>query len=84
MRMKNEAARLIFILLFVTAFVLPGLEHCIANIGLYTMGIVGLGGAVDWTMMPLHMLIATAGNIVGGAVLLGLPVFLAFRNKGKE
>lgn len=39
---------------------------------------------VDWTMMPLHMLIATIGNIIGGSILLGLPVFLGFRNKGNE
>ena len=84
MKMKNEAAKLFFILLFVTAFVFPGLEHCIANIGLFTLGVVGLGGAVDWTMMPLHMLIATIGNIIGGSILLGLPVFLGFRNKGNE
>lgn len=78
-KIKDETARLIVIMVFVMAFVLPGFDHCIANAGLFAMGIVQLGSSIDWSMLPLHMLISTLGNIVGGSVLLGLPIYIMFR-----
>ena len=78
-KIKDETARLIVIMVFVMAFVLPGFEHCIANAGIFTMGITQLGNAVDWTMLPLHMLISTIGNIIGGSVLLAVPIYIMFR-----
>jgi len=78
-KIKDETARLIVIMVFVMAFVLPGFEHCIANAGIFTLGIAQLGSAVDWTMLPLHMLIATLGNICGGSILLAIPIYIMFR-----
>ena len=80
-KIKNETSKLIMIMVFVMAFVLPGFEHCIANGGIFTMAITQLGSAVDWSMLPLHMLISTIGNIIGGSVLLALPVFIVFNEK---
>lgn len=37
-KIKDETARLIVIMVFVMAFVLPGFEHCVANAGIFTMG----------------------------------------------
>lgn len=78
-KIKDETARLIVIMVFVMAFVLPGFDHCIANAGLFAMGIVQLGSSIDWSMLPLHMLISTLGNIIGGSILLGLPIYIMFR-----
>lgn len=78
-KIKDETARLIVIMVFVMAFVLPGFEHCIANGGIFTMGITQLGNAVDSSMLPLHMLISTIGNIIGGSVLLAVPIYIMFR-----
>lgn len=78
-KIKDETARLIVIMVFVMAFVLPGFEHCVANAGIFTMGLTQLGSAIDWTMLPLHMLISTLGNIVGGSVLLAIPIYIMFR-----
>ena len=78
-KIKDETARLIVIMVFVMAFVLPGFEHCIANAGIFTMGIAQLGASVDWSMLPLHMLISTLGNILGGSVLLAVPIYVMFR-----
>src|SRR5699024_3366244 len=69
-KIKDETARLIVIMILVMTFVLPGFEHCIANGGIFTMGITQLGSTIDWSMLPLHMLISTLGNIIGGSVLL--------------
>lgn len=82
-KIKDETARLIVIMVFVMAFVLPGFEHCVANGGIFTMGITQLGNAVDWSMLPLHMLISTIGNIIGGSVLLAVPIYIMFREPKK-
>lgn len=82
-KIKDETARLIVIMVFVMAFVLPGFDHCIANAGLFTMGIVQLGNTIDWSLLPLHMLISTMGNIVGGSILLGIPIYIMFRKPNK-
>lgn len=78
-KIKDETARLIVIMFFVMAFVLPGFEHCIANGGIFTMGITQLGSSVDWSMLPLHILISTIGNIIGGSVLLAIPIYMMFK-----
>lgn len=78
-KIKDETARLIVIMVFVMAFVLPGFEHCVANMGIFTMGITQLGSTMDWSMVPLHMLVSTLGNIVGGSVVLAIPVYIMFR-----
>ena len=78
-KIKDETARLIVIMVFVMAFVLPGFEHCVANMGIFTMGVTQLGSSVDWSMLPLHMLISTIGNIIGGSVLLAVPIYGVFR-----
>ena len=67
------------IVIMVMTFVLPGFEHCIANGGIFTMGITQLGSTIDWSMLPLHMLISTLGNIIGGSVLLAVPIYIMFR-----
>lgn len=83
-KIKDETARLIVIMVFVMAFVLPGFEHCIANAGIFTMGITQLGNAIDWSMLPLHMLISSIGNIVGGSIVLAVPIYIMFREVKKS
>ena len=81
MKMQDDTAKTIIMMLVVMAFVLPGFEHSIANMGNFTIGITALGTSYDWSLVPLHMLISTAGNIIGGAVLLGVPLFMMIKPK---
>lgn len=83
-KIKDETARLIVIMVFVMAFVLPGFEHCIANAGIFTMGMTQLGNTIDWSMLPLHMLISSIGNIVGGSIVLAVPIYIMFREVKKR
>lgn len=79
--LKNDTSRIILILFFVCAFVISGLEHSIANAGFFTMGFTQYGFALDWSMLFIHMLLSILGNIIGGSILLGLPVYLSLRNR---
>ena len=78
-KIKDETAKLIVIMILVMTFVLSGFEHCIANGGIFAMGMTQLGSTIDWTLMPLHMLISSLGNILGGSVLLAIPIYIMFR-----
>ncbi|MDD3808960.1 MAG: formate/nitrite transporter family protein [Erysipelotrichaceae bacterium] len=73
-KIKDDTAKVIIMLIVVMAFVLPGFEHSIANMGSFTLGFA-LNTPIDIATMLIHFSIATLGNILGGAVLLGLPVY---------
>lgn len=72
LKMKSESAKLIMIFWCLFAFITIGLEHSIANMTIFGIAlliphseIVSLGGAIH------NLTYVTAGNFVGGAVLLG-------------
>ncbi len=80
----------------VVAFVACGFEHCIANMFFLPMGLVaaGAGGyagagldaaavadVVNLGGAAYNILLATAGNIVGGAVVVGGIYWLALRRR---
>ena len=75
-RLQSEAAKAIVVFLTVTTFVLAGLEHSIANMAYFTLYALLLPGA-DVAAMGWNLLWVTLGNLLGGAVLLGLPVWYA-------
>lgn len=81
MKMQDDTAKTIIMMIVVMAFVLPGFEHSIANMGYFTLGTTALGSSFDWSSLPLHMLISTLGNIIGGGVLLGLPLYMMIKPK---
>lgn len=73
----------------VMAFVALGFEHCVANMFFLPMGVMantmGFGGdiALTWGGVFYNIGIATLGNIVGGAVFVGLVYWLGFHQKAK-
>ena len=81
MKMQDDTAKTIIMMIVVMAFVLPGFEHSIANMGYFTLGVTELGTSFDWSSLPLHMFISTLGNIAGGGILLGLPLYLMIKPK---
>lgn len=82
LKIKSESAKMIVMLIVVMSFVLPGFEHSIANMGTFSMGFFALGNSILWSGLGLHMLISTIGNIIGGSLLLGLPIYLMSKPKG--
>ena len=53
-------------------FVYLGFEHSIANMGTFSMAILG-GGALTLGEALHNLLFSTVGNVVGGVLLVGLP-----------
>jgi nitrite transporter len=49
--------------------------------GTFSMTFTALGTGISWSGVWLHMLLSTLGNIIGGSILLGLPIYLMIRPK---
>ena len=69
---SSLASKMVAIFFPISAFVMLGLEHSIANLFLVPLGMMrgGKVSAVDFLMK--NLLPVTLGNIVGGAVCVGL------------
>lgn len=70
----------------VMAFVAMGFEHCVANMFFLPMGVIasqmGYGATLlTWGGAAYNIGIATIGNIVGGAIFVGLFYWLAYHKK---
>jgi formate transporter len=69
------------VLLAVTAFVTAGFQHSLANMGFFSLS-HALGGGPDWVDAFVWNLIpAGIGNMLGGALLVALPLSWAFRTR---
>lgn len=80
-KLKSESAKCFLMMVLVGAFVIAGLEHCIANWGFFLMVFTQYGFSYDFTMFPLHMLITTIGNIIGGFALVALPYYFILKEE---
>lgn len=75
LRTKDETARLVLIFWCLFAFIGAGFEHSVANMTLLSIGLFLPHDPqlVTWAGFARNMLVVTAGNIVGGAICIGLP-----------
>jgi formate/nitrite transporter len=66
----------------ITAFVGAGFEHSVAN--MYVMPVAMLAGLVplDMGAMIANLVVVSAGNVVGGAVLVALVYWVIFARHG--
>lgn len=74
-RMKSESGKLVVMFCIVMTFVISGFEHCIANMGTFSIAAFFCDN-LDWMAVLQNMIIVTIGNILGGAVLLAGPLKL--------
>lgn len=72
---KDEVAKIILMLIIVMAFVLPGFDHSIANMGFFAMDIFSSQTLSNLPAIMANIGVATVGNIIGGLVVYGLPMF---------
>ena len=72
----------------VAGFVACGFEHCIANMffipfGMLTQGAIGLD-SVTMAGMVQNIVLATVGNIVGGALMVACAYWFVYGKKAKR
>lgn len=77
----SESARLVLIFWCLFAFISSGFEHSVAN-----MTLLGIGlflphdpALVSWAGFARNLIVFTAGNVVGGGLLIGLPYWFVAR-----
>ncbi len=85
---KTVADKMLGIMLPIAAFVACGFEHCVANMFFLPFGILlaatGLGDAsmVNWGGALWNWSATVPGNIVGGALFVGMAYWVAYHRKG--
>ncbi|WP_417067943.1 formate/nitrite transporter family protein [Niveibacterium terrae] len=70
--LKEEMARLSMVILVVFMFLFLGFEHSIANMGTFSISLLG-HGTITLGDALFNLAFSTPGNIIGGALLVGLP-----------
>lgn len=78
---KTIADKVLGIILPISAFVACGFEHCVANMFFLPMGMVADPTKVDVTGILYNLSASIPGNIVGGAILIGLAYCYAYHKK---
>lgn len=89
---RTVVDKVVGILIPISAFVACGFEHCVANMFFLPMGLVaktaGYASAADASMLDIGSILynisaATLGNIVGGALFVGLAYWFVFHKKNE-
>lgn len=75
-KLKSESGKCIAIILVITTFVLAGFEHSVANMATFSLYALMVPDP-DFAGIAWNMIWVTLGNIIGGAVLLGLPLWMS-------
>jgi nitrite transporter NirC len=77
-RVDSDTARCIVIFWCLLAFIACGFEHSVANMTLLSLGVIAHGFESGAVIAALYnLVIVTAGNFVGGAVMVGGLYWLA-------
>lgn len=78
---RRLAEKMIACWLPVMAFVVLGYEHCIANMFFIPLGMMQGADVSVQSFVVCNLIPATLGNIVGGAIFVGMPHALLFAKK---
>ena len=87
---RTVVDKVIGIILPISAFVAAGFEHCVANMFFLPMGLIlnsgGIGeaGAVTLAGIGTNLCFATIGNIIGGALCVGMIYWFLHHKKKQE
>lgn len=71
-RLTSEGAKLFVIFWCLLAFITSGFEHVVANMTTYGLGLMGGDPEATWGQFARNMTVVGIGNLVGGAVVVGL------------
>ena len=71
-RLTSEGAKLFVIFWCLLAFITSGFEHVVANMTTYGLGLMSGDPEATWGHFARNMTVVGIGNLVGGAVVVGL------------
>lgn len=71
-RLTSEGAKLMIIFWCLLAFITSGFEHVVANMTTFGLGLIGGLPETSWGEFARNMTVVGLGNLVGGAVVVGL------------
>ena len=72
-KLKSESAKFCMICICISGFVMSGFEHCVANMAIFTTTLCLVDG-ISVLDMIRNLVVVTLGNMVGGAILLAMPL----------
>ena len=78
-KLKSESGKLIMIFWCILVFMVCGLEHSIADMSI--IGVALVNGGVSIGQYVYAILLATFGNMIGGAVFVALPYYVVAKEK---
>ena len=78
-KLKSESGKLIMIFWCILVFMVCGFEHSIANMSILGVGLVN--GGITVGQYCYSVLLATVGNMIGGAIFVALPYHLISKEK---
>ncbi len=84
LRIAGDVGRLLMVMFLVFVFFFSGFEHSIANMAFFALALLHGMGGLDAAAVLHNLIPATAGNIVGGGLGVGLVVFLLERHTLQE
>lgn len=84
-KLKDDTAKLIMIFWCIFVFITTGFEHSVANMTLLPLAaILSHGVEVSAAAVVHNIIFATLGNIVGGALFVGVPYWFISKQKKSE
>lgn len=76
-RLRSEAGKAIIIFWCLLAFIASGFEHVVANMTTFSIGVFSPEALTNWGEFGRNMLWVGLGNLVGGAVVVGIGYLVA-------
>jgi nitrite transporter NirC len=71
-RLRSEAGKAIIVFWAIFAFISSGFEHVVANMTTFSIGLFSPEDLTTWGEFGRNLLFVGLGNLVGGAVVVGL------------
>jgi len=75
-RVRSEVAKILLIFAAILAFISSGFEHVVANMTTYGIGLISGDPQATWALFGNNLLWVGLGNLVGGAVVVGLGYWI--------
>ena len=76
-RTRSDGAKLAVVFWVLLAFIASGFEHSVANMTVFSLAI--FNHSAHWSDLAHNLMLTVPGNIVGGALVVGLPYAFSAR-----